>query len=69
MQLYSGLELIVENYSFKGRTLDSTEQENQVSVALGQLVQVALHMNQCLGLPLKYPMVFNSHRSSIIEPE
>ena len=40
-----------------------------LNVALGQVVYVTLHLSQCLGLPLKYPMIFNSVRSFIIVPE
>ena len=35
-------------------------------MALGQVVLATLYLSQCLGLALKYPMIYNSHRSSIV---
>ena len=69
MQLYQGLELINDSNPFSHRVLSTYEQENMLNVALGQVVLVTLHLSQCLGLSLKYPMVFNSIRSIIIVPE
>ena len=69
MQLYLGLELINDQNPFEHRVMKNYEQENMLSVALGQVVLVTLHLSQCLGLSLKYPMIFNSIRSFIIIPE
>ena len=63
--LYSGLELINEKQQLKTRTLAITD-EHQLSVSLGQVVLVTLYLTQSLGLSLKYPMVYNAHRSTII---
>ena len=38
-------------------------------MALGQVVIVSLKLSQCLGIPLKHPMIFCSNRSSIIKQE
>ena len=37
--------------------------ERNVSVALGQLAQVAIHLARCLSIPLKHPIIYNAHRS------
>lgn len=36
-------------------------------MALGQVVLLTIHMHQLLGISLKYPLVYNSHRSQVIE--
>jgi hypothetical protein len=46
--------------------LETYDQENQLSVALGQVVLICIHMHQLLGISLKYPLIFNAHRSSIV---
>ena len=69
MQLYQGLELINDQNPFSHRVLSTYEQENMLNVALGQVVLVTLHLSQCLGLSLKYPMIFNAIRSFIVVPE
>lgn len=68
-QLYSGLEFIQDSRPFKENFLYDTEKENILSVSLGQVVMVTLKLSQCLGIPLKYPMVFSSNRSSIVMQE
>ena len=69
MQLYAGLEFINERRPFLQNQLYDTEKENYLSVALGQVVIVSLKLSQCLGIPLKHPMIFCSNRSSIIKQE
>ena len=69
MQLYAGLEHINEGRPFKDNYLYDPEKENILSVSLGQVVMVSLRLSQCLGIPLKHPMVFNSSRSSIVKQE
>lgn len=70
MQLYSGLELISKANAFKdNNTLNSTEEENRLSVSLGQVGLVCIHMSTCLGIPVKYPIVYNSHRSQILNKD
>lgn len=64
--MYSGLELFQEQHPFRARSLETYDQENQLSVALGQLVLLAIHMNRILALPQKHSMVYNSARSSIV---
>lgn len=66
MQLYAGLEFINDRSPFNKNPLYDTEKENLMAVALGQVVLVILRLSQCLGIPLKYPMVYNSYRSSIV---
>ena len=67
--MYQGLELINDQNPFSHRVLSTYEQENMLNVALGQVVLVTLHLSQCLGLSLKYPMIFNAIRSFIVVPE
>jgi hypothetical protein len=38
-----------------------------LSVALGQVVLLTIHLHQLLGISLKYPLIYNSHRSSIVQ--
>jgi hypothetical protein len=38
-----------------------------LSVALGQVVLLTIHMTQLLGISLKHPLIYNSHRSSIVQ--
>jgi len=62
--LYNGLELITKANAFKdNNTLNSNDEENKLSVSLGQVALVCIHMSSCLGIPVKYPIVYNSHRS------
>lgn len=37
-----------------------------LSVSLGQVVLVSIHMHQLLGISLKYPLIYSSHRSSVV---
>lgn len=37
----------------------------QVNAAIGQVVQMCMHFSRALQVPLKFPMVFNGHRSYI----
>ena len=67
MQIYSGLEFINDKRPFKDNYLDDPEKMNMLSVSLGQVVMVTLKLSQCLGIPLKHPMVYNSFRSSIVK--
>ena len=69
MQLYAGMEYINERRPFRDNMLYDTEKEQQLSVSLGQVVLVSIRLSQCLGIPLKYPMIYNSNRSSIIKQE
>jgi len=67
--LYGGLELIPKANSFKDNLLGSIDEENKLSVALGQVTLVCIHMSTCLGIPVKYPLVYNSHRSQILNKD
>ena len=69
MQLYAGLEHINDRMPFRQQPLYDPEKENLLAVSLGQVVLVVLRLSQCLGIPLKYPMVYNSFRSSIVLQE
>ena len=69
MSLYAGLEFINERRPFKENFLYDTEKENILSVSLGQVVMVTLKLSQCLGIALKYPMVFSSNRSWIVQQD
>jgi hypothetical protein len=66
---YEGLNLIKFNKEKKnGLDKFKTElEENQVAISLGQVCQVAIHMSRCLSQPLKHPIIFNSHRSYVVE--
>ena len=66
MQLYAGLEFINDRTPFRTSPLYDTEKDNIMSVALGQVVLVSIRLSQCLGIPLKHPMIYNSNRSSIV---
>ena len=35
-------------------------------MALGQVVLLTIHMHQLLGISLKHPLIYNSHRSSVV---
>ena len=66
MSIYKGLELISHDKLFEGRSQMPSDQENQISVALGQLALVSIHMSKCLGISMKHPMIYNTHRSMIV---
>lgn len=66
MPLYTGLELIQEGNPFAQRNVLSEEQQNSLSVACGQLCLVTIHLSKCLGISMKHPVIYNTHRSSII---
>ena len=66
MHLYKGLELMNPQKPFSGRTYVSPEQENELSVALGQVTLLTLHLSKCLGIPLFSPLIYCSNRSSIV---
>lgn len=69
MQLYAGLEHIVDRRPFKENQLYDSEKENMLSVSLGQVVMVTLKLSQCVGIALKHPMIYNANRSSIVKQE
>ena len=46
--------------------LKTQKEEQRLSVALGQVVNLCMHLGNCLGVPAKNPMIYNGHRSLII---
>lgn len=64
--MYKGLEHYQDSKPFNIRPLETTEQEYQLSVALGQLVLLSIHLMRTLCIPMKHSMIYNSARSSII---
>lgn len=54
--------------ALKTNYLQSNKEEARLSVALGQICLVAIHLGMCLGVPVKHPMVYNGHRSTIVSP-
>jgi K+/H+ antiporter YhaU regulatory subunit KhtT len=48
------------------RQLQKPSKEQNLSVALGQIVMLATHFATVLGVPTKHPMIFNGHRSMIV---
>ncbi|CDW85348.1 UNKNOWN [Stylonychia lemnae] len=66
MKLYGGIKYFSTNTLLRNKYLDSQKYEIKLSVSLGQIVQLIIHLSVCLGVPAKNPMIFNGHRSIIL---
>jgi len=71
--MYAGIKYFSVPPGEKGTTpslarhqILNAKDEMRLSVALGQITLMIIHMGSCLGVPLKHPLIFNGHRSMVI---